>query len=130
ASPAVIASPSASPAASGASSPAARPIAADPNAKKGGTYTFGTGQGISTLDPHKPALLNDRNIYAGLWNGLVKMTSKMELEPDLAESWQVVDPVTYVFKLRRGVKFHNGREMSADDVKFSFDRAVDPATAS
>jgi peptide/nickel transport system substrate-binding protein len=131
ASPAVIASPSAaaSPAA-GASSPAPKPIAADPSAKKGGTYTFGTGQGISTLDPHKPALLNDRNIYSGLYNGLVKMTGKMELEPDLAESWQVVDPITYVFKLRRGVKFHNGREMTADDVKFSFDRAADPATAS
>ena len=105
-------------------------VRSEPAAKKGGTYTFGTGQGISTLDPHKPALLNDRNIYAGLWNGLVKMSDKMELQPDLAESWQVVDPVTYVFKLRRGVKFHNGREMTADDVKFSFDRAADPATAS
>lgn len=49
------------------------------------------------------------------------------LEPDLAESWTQPDEVTYVFKLREGVKFHNkppvnGRELTADDVKYSFDR--------
>jgi peptide/nickel transport system substrate-binding protein len=106
------------------------PSAAGGTPRRGGTYTFGTGQGFTTLDPHKPGLLNDQNVHHGLFDGLVRMNEAMEPQPALAESWEVVDPQTYVFKLRRGVKFHNGREMTADDVKFSLDRVADPATAS
>ncbi|MEA2597932.1 MAG: peptide/nickel transport system substrate-binding protein [Thermomicrobiales bacterium] len=98
--------------------------------KKGGTYTFGTGQGFTTLDPHKPGLLNDQSSHAGIWNGLVKMNDNMEVQPDLAESWENPDPLTYIFHLRTGVKFHNGREMTADDVVFSLDRVKDTATGS
>ncbi len=98
--------------------------------KRGGKYTFGTGQGITTLDPHKTSLLNDQNAFAGLWSGLVVMNEDMEPQPSLAEKWDVVDPITYLFHLRKGVKFHNGREVTADDVKFSLDRVADPATAS
>ncbi len=98
--------------------------------KKGGIYTFGTGQGFTTLDPHKPGLLNDQNLFNALWNGLVKMTENMEVIPDLAERWENPDPLTYVFYLRKGVKFHNGREMTADDVVFTLDRIADPATGS
>lgn len=97
---------------------------------KGGTYTFGTGQGFTTLDPHKPGLLNDQNSHAGFWNGLVKMNENMEVQPDLAERWENPDPLTYVFYLRKGVKFHNGREMTADDIVFTLGRVKDPATGS
>src|SRR5919202_6331032 len=117
------------PAATSAAAPAAAP-AGGGTPKRGGTYTFGTGQGFTTLDPHKPGLLNDQNVHHGLFDGLVRMNEAMEPQPALAESWEVVDPQTYVFKLRRGVKFHHGREMTADDVKFSLDRVADPATAS
>ncbi|MEA2583291.1 MAG: peptide/nickel transport system substrate-binding protein, partial [Thermomicrobiales bacterium] len=98
--------------------------------KKGGTYTFGTGQGFTTLDPHKPGLLNDQSSHAGIWNGLFKMNDNMEVQPDLAESWENPDPLTYIFHLRTGVKFHNSREMTADDVVFSLDRVKDTATGS
>lgn len=98
--------------------------------KPGGTYTFGTGQGFTTLDPHKPGLLNDQNSHSGLWNGLVKMNENMEPQPDLAESWENPDPLTYIFHLRSGVKFHNGRELTADDIVFTLDRIKDPATGS
>ena len=98
--------------------------------KQGGTYIFGTGQGFTTLDPHKPGLLNDQNAHAALWNGLVKMNENMEVLPSLAESWENPDPLTYVFYLRQGVKFHNGREMTADDVVFTLDRIADTATGS
>jgi peptide/nickel transport system substrate-binding protein len=117
------------PAATSAAAPAAAP-AGGGTPKRGGTYTFGTGQGFTTLDPHKPGLLNDQNAHHGLFDGLVRMNEAMEPQPALAESWQVIDPQTYVFKLRTGVKFHNGREMTAEDVKFSLDRVADPATTS
>ena len=117
------------PAATSAAAPAAAP-AGGGTPKRGGTYTFGTGQGFTTLDPHKPGLLNDQNAHHGLFDGLVRMNEAMEPQPALAESWQVIDPETYIFKLRTGVKFHNGREMTAEDVKFSLDRVADPATTS
>ncbi|MBW3633505.1 MAG: ABC transporter substrate-binding protein [Chloroflexi bacterium] len=96
----------------------------------GGTYTFGTGQGFTTLDPHKPGLLNDQNLFNALWNGLVKMNENMEVQPDLAERWENPDPLTYIFHLRPGVRFHNGREMTADDVVFTLDRVANPDTGS
>src|SRR5919201_2027758 len=113
------------PAATSAAAPAAAP-AVGGTPTRGGTYTFGTGQGFTTLDPHKPGLLNDQNAHHGLFDGLVRMNEAMEPQPALAESWQVIDPETYIFKLRTGVKFHNGREMTAEDVKFSLDRVADP----
>jgi peptide/nickel transport system substrate-binding protein len=109
---------------------ATAPAASAGTPKRGGTFTFGTGQGFTTLDPHKAVLLNDQNVHLGLFDGLVRMNEAMEPQPALAESWELVDPLTYVFKLRPGVKFHNGREMSAADVKFTLDRIADPATAS
>ncbi len=96
----------------------------------GGTYIFGTGQSITTLDPHIPGLLNDQNTSSGLWNGLVKMNENMEVLPDLAESWENPDPLTYIFHLRPGVKFHSGRELTADDVVFTLDRVKNPDTGS
>src|SRR5207245_9196955 len=45
---------------------------------------------------------------------------------ELAESWKLVDQTTWQFKLRRGVKFHNGEELSAAAVKFTFDTTMDP----
>ena len=54
----------------------------------------------------------------------------MEYEPSLATSWQALDDTTWEFKLRQGVKFHNGDPFSAEDVKFSFERVLDPDTKS
>ena len=54
----------------------------------------------------------------------------MKIEPDLAESYERPDDTTYIFKLRRGVKFHNGQDFTAEDVTYTFQRILDPATAS
>jgi peptide/nickel transport system substrate-binding protein len=65
-----------------------------------------------------------------MWNGLTKYDADMNIQPDLAERWEIVDSQTFVFYLRQGVTFHNGRELVADDVKFSIERVQNPEFAS
>ncbi|MEA2527911.1 MAG: peptide/nickel transport system substrate-binding protein [Thermomicrobiales bacterium] len=55
---------------------------------------------------------------------------QMTVQPNLIETWSWTDPQTFAFKLRAGVKFHNGREMTADDVKFTIEYIKDPANGS
>src|SRR5690606_8227984 len=63
--------------------------------------------------------------------GLVEVNADLGIEPALAESWTVSDDgLTYVFKIREGVRFHNDRTMTADDVVYSLQRILDPEVAS
>lgn len=77
---------------------------------------------INTLDPGKHSLIPEAYVVWALFNALVKFNEKMEVVPDLAESFAVKDNTTLAFKLRKGVKFHDGSEMTADDVKFTIER--------
>jgi peptide/nickel transport system substrate-binding protein len=54
----------------------------------------------------------------------------MNIVPDLAKSWEIADETTYVFYLHKGIMFHDGTECTAEDVKFSIERIIDPKTAS
>lgn len=81
------------------------------------------------LDPHKVPAAASIRIYGKIYNSLVDMDENGEFQPELSESWKQPDDVTYIFKLKQGVKFHNGREMTADDVKYSFERILNPDTA-
>ena len=84
-----------------------------------------------TLDPALFTDVNSEGVARRIFNNLVKLDSKLRPVPDLAESWKVSDDgLTYTFTLRKGVRFHNGREMVADDVRFSFERLLRPETAS
>jgi len=80
------------------------------------------------LDPTAGAAAAIREVvYANVFEGLTRIGSKGEVLPDLAESWTISDDgKVYTFKLRSGVKFHDGSDFSADDVKFSLDRARAP----
>lgn len=84
----------------------------------------------TTLDPAKWHYGAD-SILGDLFSGLVKLTTDIQVIPDLAESWTVSpDGKVYTFKLRQGVTFHNGKPFTAHDVKYSWDRACDPDTES
>ena len=77
------------------------------------------------LDPTAGAAAAiDEVLYANVFEGLTRIGSKGEVLPALAESWTVSDDgKVYTFKLHTGVKFHDGSDFNADDVKFSLDRA-------
>ena len=61
-----------------------------------------------------------------LYNSLVRIDANLRVVPDLAEALERPDPLTYVARLRRGVKFHNGRELTAEDVAYTFRSLIDP----
>ncbi|RQU68202.1 ABC transporter substrate-binding protein [Burkholderia cenocepacia] len=84
---------------------------------------------VNSLDPAKASLLPEFNVIWASFNSLLKFNGKMEVVPDLAESYKAI-PGGFEFVLRRGVKFHNGAELTSDDVVFTFERLADPATAS
>lgn len=85
----------------------------------------------TTLDPALIVDVTGGGIAAKLYSGLVRLGPDLEIVPDLAESWSVSpDGLTYRFTLRKGVLFHSGRELVADDVRYSFERVLSPETKS
>ncbi len=101
------------------------PVRAGP---AGVTFTIGVDQEVVGLDPNLVTAFSSFRRIDFLYNKLVRYNDKLEIEPDLAESWEFPDPRTAIFRLRRGVKFHSGAEMTSEDVKFTLDRVLDPAT--
>ena len=89
------------------------------------------GTSLSTLDPARTST-GEEYIYDNLlFNGLTRMRADLSIEPELAEKWEYTEDLkSWTFHLRHGVKFHSGREMTADDVIATFQRILDPATAS
>ncbi len=85
----------------------------------------------TTLDPALIVDVNGARIAAKLYNGLIAFNEKLLPVPDIAKSWTVSpDGLAYRFKLKKGVRFFNGREVIASDFKYSFERVLDPATRS
>jgi peptide/nickel transport system substrate-binding protein len=87
------------------------------------TFKYAFQGDLSSLDPHS---LNESFLLATLGNvyeGLVLYGPNLEIMPGLAESWKLLTPTTWEFKLRKGVKFHEGQDFTADDVIFSWQRA-------
>jgi peptide/nickel transport system substrate-binding protein len=78
----------------------------------------------ATMDPHSLALLYHTRVVFRIYEGLVGRDEHYRLEPALATEWRHVDPLTWRFKLRPGVKFHDGSPFTADDVVFSIERAL------
>ena len=85
----------------------------------------------TTLDPTAIVDTAGSTIAAKIFNGLVGFDPDAKIVPDIAESYTVSpDGKTYIFKIRPGVKFQNGREVTAADFKYSFERVLSPKTKS
>lgn len=76
------------------------------------------------LDPRVGVDAQSQRIDELLFDSLVTRDAKFSLQPSLAEHWETPDPLTYVFHLRRGVRFHNGQPLTSRDVKWTFDSLI------
>ena len=98
--------------------------------KSGGTLKFAVVGEPPTSDCHATGTFATVHPVAPHYSTLLAFTGphdNQKIEGDLAESWEVSpDGLTYTFKLRRGVKFHDGSDFTADDIKATYERIVDP----
>lgn len=100
-------------------------------AKAGGTLVVARLSDATTLDPHFITDIPSANVvYEKVYETLVVPDKNMEPQPLLAKEWKQIDDVTWEFKLREGVKFHDGAPFNADAVKTNFERILDPKTSS
>jgi len=83
---------------------------------------IGIGADVTAIDPHYHNVTPNNNVAAHIFDYLVLRDERQRLIPGLAESWRTVDPTTWEFRLRRGVKFHDGTEFTAADVVASIER--------
>ncbi len=98
---------------------------------QGGVYRRPLPQSPVTLDPARPNDIYGRTIANQLFDGLVQFDGVLAIRPAIAETWTASrDGLVWTFNLKKGVKFHNGREVTAEDVVYSFTRIVDPRTKS
>jgi peptide/nickel transport system substrate-binding protein len=108
--------PSSSPAATAATGP-----------QKGGELVMAIRADVTTLDPRIAGTNNNNRLLTHLWtNTLVRLDEKLNFVPELAESWErSAEGLIWTFKLKKGVKFHDGSAFGARDVKFTIDSVMD-----
>jgi len=92
-----------------------------PGTGETGTVNFLIESMPTNLDPRIGIDAQSEDLDGLIFDGLVQRDAQMNVVPDLAQTWEIPDPVTYVFHLRRGVKFHDGRLFTSADVKFTID---------
>ena len=79
---------------------------------------------LKTVDPYQINESFSLSVNSAVYEGLIRRGPDMKIEPCLAESWEVLDPLHWRFHLRNGVKFHEGQDFTADDVVFSAHRVL------
>ena len=102
--------------------------AAQRHQQRGGVLQFGTRLDAAGLDSHRNNQYHTSHPIAALYTGLTDIDQKGNIVPGIAESWEPnKDLTSWVFRLRKGVLFHNGREVDAEAVKLNILRIKDPA---
>ncbi|MBI4487474.1 MAG: ABC transporter substrate-binding protein [Deltaproteobacteria bacterium] len=91
-----------------------------------GYLAIGLESNPTHLDPRYATDANSVRIGALIFNSLARMDESSRLQPELAERWETVDERTYLFHLRKGVTFHNGKPLTAADVKFTYESVLEP----
>lgn len=95
--------------------------------KRGGTLTMAIRKDVSIMNPLIRTMSTDQSIRELIYESLLVLDAKGAIKPRLAESWEVSkDGKVYTFHLRRGVKFHNGQEVTAEDAKYAIDYTLNP----
>ena len=95
-------------------------------ARPGGALAFASSALPPNIEPHMQGLDIWQRRKPLIYENLVWIDFNLEPQPELAERWEQKSPTEYVFHLRRGVRFHNGKEMDAEDVKYTYERVRDP----
>ncbi len=101
------------------------------NGKKGKdktTLILAQSADITTLDPQNSLSTTGDRVFRNMFSRLFNRDDKMEIQQELVESYKNVDEVTWKFKLKEGVKFHNGDPLTAEDVKYSLERVMKDQT--
>jgi peptide/nickel transport system substrate-binding protein len=93
-------------------------------AQQGKTLKWGAAREIASLDPYSFGETFTLSVLNHVYEGLVRYTGDLKIEAALAESWETVSPTVWRFKLRPGVKFHNGNPLTSDDVLASLARVT------
>ncbi|MEJ8543696.1 ABC transporter substrate-binding protein [Brevibacillus borstelensis] len=86
--------------------------------------TIASGSDIVTFDIHDHNNTSTEAVHVNMFDYLVRKDAQQKVQPDLAAEWETVNDTTWRFKLREGVKFHNGDEFTAEDVKFTLERVA------
>src|SRR6476646_2535672 len=92
------------------------------------TFKFAFQADLKSLDPYSLNETFTHGVLGHLYEGLTKRGKDLKIIPGLAERWEVVEPTRWRLHLRKGVKFHNGEDFTADDVVVSAQRLHAPAS--
>lgn len=84
----------------------------------------GLSQDVLTLDPTNHRNLHTERVVRNIYDGLLTRNAEMKVLPEIAESVRQIDPLTYEYKIRTGIKFHSGADLTAEDVVYTFDRVA------
>lgn len=99
-------------------------IALTAGAASAETLRFAFQADVNTLDPHSLNETFTLGFQGNIYEGLIDRDETLAIQPALAESWEILEPTRWRFNLRQGVTFHNGNPFNADDVIFSYERAI------